>query len=157
MVEGINSDGRIFHVHRFLQPSNPLMKFDKPLPTYADYSKFSDGNMAIIVASGPYTLDHALDYSPLSALLQKVSELKPEVLILCGPFVDVEHSLFKSGEVGDFPEDIFKLHVMLRLTEFSEDNPQTRIILVPSLRDAVASEFVYPQCPLKVESHQVGP
>jgi DNA polymerase alpha subunit B len=155
MVEGINSDGRVFHVQRFLQPSNPLLKFGKPFETYADYDKFADKSMAVLVAAGPYTLDQALDFSPLSSLLQRASELKPEILILFGPFVDVDHSLFKSGNVNDFPEEIFKQQVLLRLSEFSDDNPQTRIILIPSLRDAVASEFIYPQCPLKLESHPV--
>ncbi len=155
MVEGVNSDGRVFHVQRFLQPVNPLMKFAKPIEAYSDYSKFSDGSMAVMIASGPYTLDHAMDYSPLTTIMRKAAELKPEVLILCGPFVDFEHSKFKANTVLDFPDDIFKQQVLLRLTDFSDDFPQTRIILVPSLRDVTSRELIYPQCPLKIDPHPV--
>lgn len=155
MIEGINSDGRVFHVQRFLQPSNSLLKFAKPVEAYGDYSQFSDGNMAVLVSSGPYTLDHCLDFSPLTALLQKAAELKPQVLVLCGPFVDAEHSSFKAGLVDDYPEQLFRQQILLRLTEFSAENPQARIVLVPSLRDVIAPEFIYPQCPLKIDSHPV--
>ena len=112
--------------------------------------------MSIMVASGPYTLDHVLDYSPLTTMLHKAAELLPEVLILCGPFVDVDHSLFKAGAVDEYPEQIFRQQVLLRLTEFSENSPQTRIVLVPSLRDVVASEFIYPQSPLRIDHHPVS-
>lgn len=157
MVEGVNADGKKFHVKRFLQPANPSLKFAKPAATYADYTKFEDENMAVMIATGPYTLDGSLDYSPLTKLLNMARDLKPEVLILCGPFVDFEHSAFKNGQVDDAPDYIFKQEVLLRLREFSESCPQTRIALVPSLRDVTATELVYPQCPLKLDSSLVKP
>ena len=155
MVEGVNADGKKFHVKQFLQPANPSIKFAKPAASYADYRNFEDGNMAVMIASGPYTLDNALDYAPLSKLLKCARELKPEVLILCGPFVDFEHSAFKNGLVDDAPEHIFKQEITLRLREFAEICPQTRIALIPSLRDVTATELFYPQCPLKVDSSLV--
>jgi DNA polymerase alpha subunit B len=57
----------------------------------------SSGPMRVFVASGPYTAPCDLKYEFLQTLLSEVVAQKPDVLILCGPFVDAEHDSIKSG------------------------------------------------------------
>lgn len=48
--------------------------------------------LQIIVAAGPFSVSDKLDYEPLQDLLKHVTELKPNILILMGPFIDNTHS-----------------------------------------------------------------
>jgi hypothetical protein len=57
----------------------------------------SSGPMRVFVASGPYTAPGDLEYEPLQLLLAEVVHSKPDVLVLCGPFVDAEHESSRSG------------------------------------------------------------
>ena len=151
MVEGVNPDGKCLHVTRFLQPGNPLIKIPKLPQAYADYNAFSDGVLSVMVASGPFTLDSRsdlkeLDYSPLDSLLSCVSSKRPEVLILCGPFVDSDNSSLRAGGLHYLPDQIFHLEIALRLNELKEKCPEIRVVLVPSLKDLHSSaDFIYPQ------------
>jgi DNA polymerase alpha subunit B len=154
MLEGVNPDGKCLHVQKFLHPSNPLMRIPKLPEAYADYNKFSDNVLAVMVAAGPFALDSAtptteLNFSPLDALFASVASKQPEVLILCGPFVDSENSSVKAGSLQQFPDQIFHLEVSLRISELRQKCPDIRILLVPSMRDlGSAVEYLYPQPPL---------
>lgn len=155
MVEGVNPDGKCLHVTKFLQPGNSLMKIPKLPKAYGDYQKFTDGVLSVLVASGPFTLDSRpdlkeLDFSPLDSLLSHVASKRPEVLILCGPFVDSENSALRSGGLYYLPDQIFHLEISLRLNELKEKCPEIRVILVPSQKDLHSSvDFIYPQSPLQ--------
>lgn len=158
MVEGVNPDGKCLHVKKFLQPANSLMKIPKLPEAYGSYDKFVDGVLAVMVASGPFTIDSAspesaakeLNFSPLDDLLSCVLSRRPEVLILCGPFVDCENSAVSAGSLHFLPDQIFHLEIALRLSELKQKLPEILIVLVPSLKDAHSStDFVYPQPPLQ--------
>ena len=161
MVEGVNADGKCLHVTRFLQPPNALMKIPKIPEAYGQYESFADSALAVMVAAGPFTLDsrpdlRELDYSQLEALLKAVLQKKPEVLILCGPFVDSENSALQAGNLHYLPDQIFHLEVSLRLTELREKCPETRVILVPSLKDVHSSiDYIYPQPALQGLKNEV--
>ena len=47
--------------------------------------------MLVIAASGPFTTSDSLTYTPLQSLLVKIKDLKPEIIILSGPFIDKKH------------------------------------------------------------------
>lgn len=66
------------------------------------------GGASIVVASGPYTFRGNLDYEPLKELLAFCTQQKPDVLLLMGPFVDVEHPLISSAQTDRLFEDIFQ-------------------------------------------------
>ena len=131
------------------------MKIPKLAKAYGDYKSFTDGVLSVIVASGPFTLDSRsdlkeLDYSPLDSLLSCVASKRPEVLILCGPFVDSENSALRAGGLHYLPDQIFHLEISLRLNELKEKCPETRVVLVPSLKDFHSSvDFIFPQSPLQ--------
>lgn len=153
MLEGVNSDGKCLHVQKFIQPGNSLMKIPKLTEGYGNYENLVDGVLSVLVSSGPYTVDTSsvreLDYSPLNSLLSVAISKRPEVLILSGPFVDSENSAIKAGGLCNFPDQIFQMEIILRLNEFHEKCPETRIILIPSLKDLhSSSEYIYPQPPL---------
>ena len=155
MLEGVNPDGKCLHVKQFLQPQNSLMKIPKLPEVYGQYGQFADGVLSVMIAAGPFTLDinskvKELDYSPLDSLLSSVASKRPEVLILCGPFIDSENSAARvSGSLQYFPDQIFHLEITLRLNELKEKCPEIRILLVPSLKDLhTSSDNIFPQPPL---------
>jgi hypothetical protein len=55
------------------------------------------------VAAGPFTDAKNLDYEPLQELLAEATQAErgaqPDVVVLMGPFVDVDHPLVKAGSV----------------------------------------------------------
>ncbi|KAJ8601057.1 hypothetical protein CTAYLR_004487 [Chrysophaeum taylorii] len=100
--------------------------------------------LAVWCAAGPYTTNDNLDFLPLNDLLEAVSTQAPDVLVLCGPFVDEKHPLpLKIGDDFVDPFTLFAVKVAWRLA----DSPPTKIVLVPSPTDAIAHS-VFPQPPL---------
>lgn len=149
MLEGVNPDGKCLHVKQFLQPQNSLMKIPKLPEAYGQYDQFVDGVLSVMIAAGPFTLDTTvpakeLDYSPLDSLLASVVTKRPEVLILCGPFIDSENSAVRSGTLQYLPDQIFHLEITLRLNELKEKCPEIRVLLIPSLKD-LHSDYIFPQ------------
>lgn len=152
MVKGINSDGKCFHVQQFLHPTNSLLKIPKLPQAYADYASLPGEMMSVMIAAGPYSLNEKLDYSPLSALLKSAVSIKPELLLLTGPFVDIENAQIVTGRATALPDQIFKQEILYRLKEFQEVCPGTRIALIPSLNDTVITDYIYPQPAMKQTS-----
>ncbi len=69
----------------------------------------------MVVAAGPFTTFQNIDFEPLQALLDYCLQHKPHVLLLMGPFVDVDHQLVKNGALLDTFEHVFLEQVSLRL------------------------------------------
>lgn len=95
-VEGVNSSGNRM-VARKLCDGVP-----RPLPTsHNDTLLSSPMNAApfrMMVASGPYCCSDNLEYEPLRDILHRATKIDPvEVLILCGPFVDIAHEAVAKG------------------------------------------------------------
>jgi DNA polymerase alpha subunit B len=131
--------------------------------------------LSVLIAAGPFTTQDNLDYAPLTEILTKVQNTKPDVLILVGPFVDSSHPILATGDIvldeKDDDDNIIGQHGASYETVFiekiirdglqmmfngQEDDSSTgfkgcgpiptNIILVPSLLDA-HHEFVFPQPP----------
>ncbi|KAF1989921.1 DNA polymerase alpha/primase associated subunit [Aulographum hederae CBS 113979] len=112
----------------------------------------------IILASGPYTPDTTLDFSPFTALLSTASATHADTLILTGPFLDIEHPLLRTGDF-DLPSnlpfpispdkatltDLFKAHFSLPLAKLCNALPTISVILIPTPRDAIAKHVAWPQ------------
>lgn len=76
-----------------------------------------------------------------------------------GPFVDSSHPLMKSGDVDETPQQIFQSAISPKLSSFLDYSLNTTVILVPSVRDLISHNVVYPQAPLEREGlnlHKVG-
>lgn len=72
--------------------------------------------LSMLVAAGPFTSKDDALYEPLQAVLDHCSERPPHVLLLLGPFVDVEHPSIQAGTIQDSFDDIFATQVHALLT-----------------------------------------
>lgn len=97
----------------------------------------------IVLASGPYTTSDAIDYAPFAALINAVLQSPPDILVLVGPFVDIDHPLLHTlqAEFGD----VFRNEFASQLARL--DGVPTRVVVVPSTQDAVNDFCVLPQPP----------
>ena len=87
-VKGRNGGGNSFVVEEvLLPPPNPLAQTStEELLEYQHGDKLGGDPVSLVVAAGPYTLDDDLEYEPLQALVDKVVDECPDVLILVGLF-----------------------------------------------------------------------
>ena len=114
--------------------------------------------LSVVTAAGPFTTNANLEFNPLVDLLAIVRAKKPDVVILTGPFVDVNHPSVKNGMVQLETENgdrvtvpfgnIFSEKFVPELERCYEEVPdlKTQFVLVPSLDDAF-HENVFPQPP----------
>lgn len=125
-----------------------------------DDSESNTRPLSMLVASGPYTPGHVLDFAALHALMETALETRPDVLILNGPFLDIEHPSVINGdfEIPDSAipnpdkatlKDVFRYHISQPINQLVSQHPTITIIVVPSVRDAIAKHVSYPQDRLK--------
>lgn len=112
--------------------------------------------LSAIFASGPYTADDNLDFEPLHALCSQAADTYADVMVLTGPFLDVDHPLIATGDF-DLPEEasfdpdtatmttVFKYLVSPALNRLASSNPSLTIILIPSVRDVLSKHVSWPQ------------
>ncbi|KAI0036476.1 DNA polymerase alpha/epsilon subunit B-domain-containing protein [Vararia minispora EC-137] len=128
----------------------PLSLADRSAYNSLKVEHRDDLSFSMIVACGPYTSESSLDFKPWKDLLDKVKMDRPDVLLLLGPFLDCLHPVFKTGEVNDFPDDIFRRAFSQELTDLvAAVSPPPLVLLVPSVRDVQSEHAVYPQRPLR--------
>lgn len=164
-VEGINSSGRTMQASRLIEgaapPSETLSASE--LMDYHHGATNQNGNpLSIVSLCGPFTTKDNLDYDPLVDAILKIQSDKPDVVIMCGPFVDGRQPLV-TGNDGAGPtididgtertvsyEYLFATKISSILEEMYMNDPElkTQFVLVPSLEDAF-SDSVYPQAPLQ--------
>ncbi|KAF2453676.1 DNA polymerase alpha subunit B N-terminal-domain-containing protein [Lineolata rhizophorae] len=114
--------------------------------------------LTTLVASGPYTPSSSLDYSALHELLSTAVTKRADLLILTGPFLDIEHPCVRSGELPELPPHItggdpdaanlaavFKHLISTPINQAVQNHPGMQVILIPSPRDAVAHHVAFPQ------------
>lgn len=152
VVEGINTNGRIFDVHAIYDNSIPLQDVELGTSKGAAAAAAYDEGMApvarVIVAAGPYTLPGNLCFEPLDELLSTVMSSKPDTVVLMGPFLDIGHHLVDETLPVEF-DSIFESRVLGRISEAASRLPETTFVVVPSLND-VHHEFVCPQPPFRI-------
>ncbi|TNY19944.1 DNA polymerase alpha/epsilon subunit B-domain-containing protein [Rhodotorula diobovata] len=156
-LKGTNGGGKLFAVKEVLMM--PPIDATYTTPTellanqYGDKAKQLNGApMSVLVAAGPYTTEHDLEYEPLGALLALVQEERPDVLILTGPFIDADHPLIKRGEVDEFPSQLFRTRISAKLAHLVASSPRTSVLLVPHGRDLTSTHVAFPQAPLVKEA-----
>jgi len=114
------------------------------------------GPLRVWSASGPFTLNSDLEYSPLRDFLAEVAgaEVTPDALVLMGPFVSAEHPSISAGAVtvrnkqgGEFSltfRELWELKICPLLTQYL-DTAATRgirVVLVPSADDMLCHAVV---------------
>lgn len=121
-----------------------------PLDAPEDQPQPSDEKkkIKIMVACGPFTLQHNVLYDPLKNLITLVETNEPNVLVLVGPFLSEDNALVKSGFMDETFESTFENRFIAKLKTIETD---CRVILIPSLKD-VNSDFVFPQPAIEIEN-----
>lgn len=152
ILKGRNPTGRAFIVQEVLE----LPALGNPLTSKDELEEFhnlleTDAGLKILVASGPYSNQNTLNYQKLSDLVDKInSDIKPHVVLLYGPFVDLSNNSVTSGDI-EIPnekyqpktlDDVFRLLITPILKKI---HPKIQVILVPSLRDSCIKHISYPQ------------
>ncbi|KAK3051471.1 DNA-directed DNA polymerase alpha subunit pol12 [Extremus antarcticus] len=162
-LRGTNVSGEYFSATEILgMPPLPVAastpaEFD----VHNDRLTTSDGEarpLHLLLASGPYTTETDLSFAALHALLARAADEKPDVLILTGPFLDLEHPLVASGDFeSSLPanakiqpdratlNDVFRILISQPLQTLTQAVPTITVILVPSVRDAVSKHVSWPQ------------
>ncbi|KAK7954907.1 DNA polymerase alpha subunit B N-terminal-domain-containing protein [Apiospora saccharicola] len=168
-LKGINTSGSEFTVNEIVDI--PLLPNAASIPTAIEghrerlrggpdvmESDDEPAPLSIVMASGPYTADDNLDFEPLHALCSQAADTYADAVILCGPFIDVDHPLIATGDF-DLPEDapvdpdqatmitVFKYLVAPALNRLVSANPSVTILLVPSVRDVIDKHVSWPQDP----------
>ncbi len=80
----------------------------------------------MLAASGPFSTSDDLTYAPLTALLSKAADIRPDALVLIGPFVDEQHPSLAAGDLPVSYEELFERQVLARLAEFIETQLEVR-------------------------------
>lgn len=112
--------------------------------------------LSVMVASGPYTPDTDLSFAAFNALLDRAAEISADVLILNGPFLDLQHPLVATGDFdlpADYPvspdratlTDAFGAFISRPLTKLLEQHPSMTVLIIPSVRDAISKHVSWPQ------------
>ncbi|KAI9012347.1 DNA polymerase alpha/epsilon subunit B-domain-containing protein, partial [Hyaloraphidium curvatum] len=146
-VTGTNPTGGLLtvtEIHKAPPPPAAATPLSRLRAMYPDDSR----PLNLAVAAGPYALEGSLAYEPLEELVAALSREQPDVVLLLGPFVDAQHPMVKNGELDVSLEDLFRTQISRRLTSLLSASPRTRIILLPSLSDALSPYLCLPQPPL---------
>lgn len=166
-LKGSNASGQEFVVNEILEI--PLLPNAASAPSALEAhreklrggpdSMDSDSEpapLSIMYAAGPYTADDNLDYEPLHALCSQAADTYADVLVLTGPFLDVDHPLIATGDF-DLPEEanfdpdtatmatVFRYLVAPAFSRLASSNPHLTVVLVPSVRDLLAKHVSWPQ------------
>ncbi|KAH0547556.1 hypothetical protein FGG08_000281 [Glutinoglossum americanum] len=165
-LRGVNASGEYFSVKEILK--FPLLPPAATLPPTLDlFNKSLCGGpdameedqprpLNILLSAGPYTADDNLSFEPLHAICSQASTTCADVVILIGPFLDIEHPLVASGDF-DLPEEtyidpdtssltsVFRALIAAPLVSLANAIPNVHIILIPSVRDAISKHVSFPQ------------
>ncbi|KAJ3551947.1 hypothetical protein NPX13_g11235 [Xylaria arbuscula] len=164
---GINSSGHEFLVREVLEIPLLPNAASSPAAIEAHRQRLRGGPDAmdsddepapsnVIFGSGPYSADDNLDFEPLHALCSQAADTYADVLVLTGPFIDVDHPLVATGDF-DLPEEamtepdtatmatVFKYLISPALNRLVASNPHITILLIPSVRDIIDKHVSWPQ------------
>ncbi|KAI1175428.1 DNA polymerase alpha/epsilon subunit B [Nemania sp. FL0916] len=177
-VRGINSSGKEFVVREVLDIPLLHSAASAPAAMKGHRERLRGGPDAmdlddepaplnIIIGSGPYSADDNLDFEPLHALCGQAADSIADVLILTGPFIDIDHPLIATGDF-DLPEEamvepdtanmstVFRYMISPALNRLTAANPHITILLIPSTRDVIAKHVSWPQEPFSRKELGLG-
>lgn len=162
-LRGTNASGDVFVVSEVLSlpllnpPATKPIELDAINARYLDTPDSDPENvrpLTMMIASGPYTTEQNLDFSPLHTFLDNAAEAYADAIILLGPFLDAEHPQIRSGDFDAPPNaspdqatmtDMFRYYISSALQGFHKRVPTCSILLVPNLRDAHHHHAAFPQ------------
>ncbi|CAN3375605.1 hypothetical protein DIURU_005661 [Diutina rugosa] len=149
VLKGRNPTGRRFVVSEELElPSlGTLYSTAEELNSYNEQVK--DG-LKVVMASGPFSPIQHLDFTKFSEFIHHVNtEIRPDVVVLTGPFIDVANYAVRDGKVehddGQNFADDDQLFIQKFVPLIKQFDQVIDVILVPSIKDVVMRHVAYPQ------------
>ncbi|AQZ18114.1 POL12 (YBL035C) [Zygosaccharomyces parabailii] len=151
-LKGKNANSEYFTVSEVL----PLPYPDSPVSTSEELHEtnmLTNGAPSkIIITSGPYIADDCFSLSHLENFVERMNgEVKPHVLIMFGPFIDISHPMIANGTIPDFPnlkvqpKTLDEVFIKVIAPVLKKIESQIQVILIPSTRDALSKHAAYPQ------------
>ncbi|SCU93159.1 LAME_0F02850g1_1 [Lachancea meyersii CBS 8951] len=151
-LRGKNANGECFVVEEILQI--PQLNF--PVSTGTELQTYNESMenkpMKVVVVKGPYTPSDSLHFSNLASFIERINtDIRPHVLIMFGPFIDITHPLIASGSIPDFPElknqpkTLDEVFTKVLAPILKQINPAIQVVLIPSTLDSVSNHAAYPQ------------
>lgn len=106
-LKGRNANGKSFTVNEII--STPLLgaatSTADELQLYRE--SLHDHKLKVVVTAGPYTTNDSLDFSHLSNLVERLNgEIKPQFVIMFGPFLDYSHPKVVDGSIEEAIENM---------------------------------------------------
>ncbi|KAI3637474.1 hypothetical protein MIR68_004123 [Amoeboaphelidium protococcarum] len=149
-VEGTNNSGRdVFTSSVLMNPSlpEPPSTSCSKLLQYSHDKRYMNGQpIHLAVARGPFTVGGSFDFEPLVAFLQQCRQNRSaNVIVLIGPFVDEQEASLSQSDLT--PMEIFNLKVAPIIVDYLQDQSNCRIVLIPSVDDAIHPHVALPQPP----------
>jgi hypothetical protein len=131
----------------------------KPLPIHKNPTEESvsmdEGFVSVMVFTGPYTFAENMGYSALKYICNLINDQQPQLAILGGPFLDINHGQVSEGELF-YHDESGKINcfedrnIYAAIKEYLKNETQssgTKIVMIPSLND-IFSQHPFPQPPL---------
>lgn len=151
-LRGRNPTGRAFVAHDVIA----LPQLGTPVSSGSELSEFSKEGSKILIAAGPFTNQHTLDYSRLEKLVDHINtEVKPQAVLLFGPFLDITNKAVESGNVelphtaaNQQPKNLDELFRAVVTPVLKKLDPSIQVVLLPSLKDSASKHASYPQSSL---------
>ncbi|QLG70375.1 hypothetical protein HG535_0A03140 [Zygotorulaspora mrakii] len=151
-LRGTNATGDSFTVSELLHlpyPNSPVSTADE-LEAYKATLNGSD--LKVILTSGPYFSDTSFDMDYLMDFVDRINtKVRPHVLIMFGPFIDVTHPMVAEGTIPHFtnlktqPNTLDEVFIKVVAPVLKKIDQNIQVILIPSTRDAISKHAAYPQ------------
>lgn len=150
ILKGKNPAGNVFIVSEILSlPDLPHKISTKQ--ELDNYKTLMNGlAMKVLICSGPFSNQHNLDYTKFENFVKEINKsIKPHVIILSGPFIDIDNHSVKNGDLESFEkknyvknwDDLFRLIISNIIKKI---NSKIKILLIPSLKDTFTDHCSYP-------------
>lgn len=151
VLKGKNPTGRIFIVEEV----KTLPSLGAPITSRKELEEFREltnqNGLKIMVAAGPYSNLNTLNYEKFENLVERINgEVKPHILILHGPFIDLTNISVAKGDIEFIndtqqPKNLDEVFKKLITPILRKICPRIQVILIPSLKDSVSKHSSYPQ------------
>lgn len=152
VLKGRNPTGRAFVVAEILK----VPDLGAAASTEEDMNKIlsltaSTGGTKVLIALGPFSNQHTLNFDKFEMMVNHINdEVKPHIVILSGPFVDISNTSVKNGDIeipGDkqVPRNLDEVFKKLFTPLIRKINPRIQVILIPSVNDSIVKHCSYPQ------------
>lgn len=152
VLKGKNPTGKVFLVNEVVL----LPQLGNTVSTREELVEFNEIQKSLglkmVIASGPYSNLNKLDYSKFEKFVDKMNnDIRPNVIILNGPFFDLTNKAVEEGDFSDGllkdlqPRNLEEVFSLLVTPILKKINPETQVILIPSLKDSCVSHCSYPQ------------